>query len=69
MTPAGVLAITAILYGAVTAGRLAYRQWDPTYFIVVGNVFYEQSQSPQVLIARKRAGYDCNSTTASRSIR
>jgi hypothetical protein len=57
-TPAGVLAITAILYGSVTAGRLAYRQWDPTYFIVAGITFYDQSKAPQHLIARSRTGYD-----------
>jgi hypothetical protein len=57
-TPAGVLAITAILYGAVVAGRLVYRQWDPTYFIVTGITFYDQSKAPQQLIARSRTGYD-----------
>jgi hypothetical protein len=57
-TPAGATAITAILYAVVTFGRVAYRQYDPTYFVVVGNLFYDQSRAPQHLIARSRTGYD-----------
>ncbi len=55
---AGAVAITAVLYGIMAAGRLAYRQWDPTFFIVAGNLLYDQSQSPQNLIVRSRDGYD-----------
>src|ERR1700683_4219642 len=57
-TPAGVMAITAVLYAIVTVGRAAYRQYDPTFFIMVGNVFYDQSYAPEHLIARSRTGYD-----------
>jgi len=54
----GAVAITAVLYGIVVSARLAYGQWDPTYFIVAGRLLYDQSRSPQHVIVLSRDGYD-----------
>jgi hypothetical protein len=55
---AWAVAITAVLYGVIIAGRLAYGQWDPTFFIVAGRVLYDQSRSPQHVVVLSRDGYD-----------
>lgn len=55
---AASVAITAVLYGIIVAGRLAYSQWDPTFFIVAGRDLFDQSRSPQPVIVLSRDGYD-----------
>ncbi|MBI3800783.1 MAG: hypothetical protein HY268_27865 [Deltaproteobacteria bacterium] len=55
---AATVAITAVLYGILVAGRLAYSQWDPTFFIVAGRDLFNQSRSPQQVIVLSRDGYD-----------
>jgi hypothetical protein len=57
-TAFGVVAITAILYGVILYGRLAFHHWDPTFFIRAGGYFYDQSRSPQPLTIRHYTGYD-----------
>lgn len=52
------VAVTAILYGVIICGRLAFHHWDPTLFIRAGGYFYDQSRSPQPLTIRHYTGYD-----------
>jgi len=52
------VAITAVLYGAVIAGRLAYHNWDPAFFIVAGHAFCDESSTPPGLTIFTRYGYD-----------
>ena len=54
----GVVAITAVVYGVIIWGRLAFHHWDPTFFIRAGGYFYDQSRSPQPLTIRHYTGYD-----------
>jgi hypothetical protein len=54
----GAVAITAVLYGVVVLGRLAYHQRDASFFITVGDAFYDPSLSPQKLSTGSRYGYD-----------
>ena len=55
---ASVVVITAVLYGVIVAGRLALHHWDPSFFIVAGAVFFDQSQAPQGVMVRSGTGYD-----------
>jgi len=54
----GIVAIAALLYGAVTVGRLAQCNWDPTGFILPGDDHYTPSQAPIPLMTRGPGGYD-----------
>jgi len=52
------MVVTAVLYAVIIGGRLALHHWDPTFFVVTGGFFYDQSQSPQPLTVRSHTGYD-----------
>jgi len=52
------VAITALLYGVVIAGRLAYHNWDPSFFVVAGHAFCDESSAPQGLTIFTPYGYD-----------
>ncbi len=53
-----VVTATALLYGVVILGRLAYHQWDASFFVTAGQAFREPSRVPQQLKAGTRYGYD-----------
>jgi hypothetical protein len=55
---AGVVAITAILYGSFVAARLAYHGWDPSFFVVAGDDFCEPLLMPKGLLVNAGDGYD-----------
>jgi hypothetical protein len=53
-----VVTATALLYGVVILGRLAYHQWDASFFVAAGQAFCEQSRMPLQLKTTTRYGYD-----------
>ena len=57
-TATGAVAITAILYGVLIGGRLAYHNWDPSFFVVAGDDFCQPPLVPKGLMVSPGDGYD-----------
>jgi hypothetical protein len=52
------VAITAVLYGILVFGRLAFHRWDATFFITAGRFFCEHPGGPNKLFIGRPTGYD-----------
>jgi hypothetical protein len=55
---AGVVAITAILYGGFIVAWLAYHDWNPSFFVVAGDAFCQPQLVPKGFLVNEGDGYD-----------